>query len=121
MVQATFERGAVLVFGVPASPLAQPWSVIGGNTISALVGVLAVATGIVSTVPGVLSSIAGLMPTTPAYNAMLAALTAAGGLGAGLAGMIVWAGLALVATIIAVARRRTAKASALLAPAPALA
>ena len=35
--------------------------------------------------------------------------------------MIVWAGLALVATIIAVARRRTAKASALLAPAPALA
>ena len=92
-----------------------------GRWISALVGVLAVATGIVSTVPGVLSSIAGLMPTTPAYNAMLAALTAAGGLGAGLAGMIVWAGLALVATIIAVARRRTAKASALLAPAPALA
>ena len=92
-----------------------------GRWISALVGVLAVATGIVSTVPGVLSSIAGLMPTTPAYTAMLAALTAAGGLGAGLAGMIVWAGLALVATIIAVARRRTAKASALLAPAPALA
>lgn len=92
-----------------------------GRWISALVGVLAVATGIVSTVPGVLSSIAGLMPTTPAYNAMLAALTAAGGLGAGLAGMIVWAGLALVATIVAVARRRTAKASALLAPAPALA
>ena len=92
-----------------------------GRWISALVGVLAVATGIVSTVPGVLSSIAGLMPTTPAYNAMLAALTAAGGLGAGLAGMIVWAGLALVATIVAVARRRTAKASALLAPAAALA
>lgn len=92
-----------------------------GRWISALVGVLAVATGIVSTVPGVLSSIAGLMPTTPAYNAMLAALTAAGGLGAGLAGMIVWAGLALVATIVAVARRRTTKASALLAPAPALA
>lgn len=92
-----------------------------GRWISALVGVLAVATGIVSTVPGVLSSIAGLMPTTPAYNAMLAALTAAGGLGAGLAGMIVWAGLALVATIVAVARRRTAKTSALLAPAPALA
>lgn len=92
-----------------------------GRWISALVGALAVATGIVSTVPGVLSSIAGLMPTTPAYNAMLAALTAAGGLGAGLAGMIVWAGLALVATIVAAARRRTAKASALLAPAPALA
>lgn len=29
---------SVLVFGVPSSPLTQPWSVIGGNTISALVG-----------------------------------------------------------------------------------
>jgi CBS domain-containing membrane protein len=33
---------AVLVFGVPASPLAQPWSVIGGNTVSALAGMLVV-------------------------------------------------------------------------------
>ncbi|MBL8265839.1 MAG: HPP family protein [Steroidobacter sp.] len=32
----------MLVFAVPASPLAQPWSVVGGNTISALVGVLCV-------------------------------------------------------------------------------
>lgn len=30
---------AVLLFGVPASPLAQPWSIIGGNMISAAVGV----------------------------------------------------------------------------------
>ncbi len=30
---------AVLLFGVPASPLAQPWSILGGNMISALVGV----------------------------------------------------------------------------------
>ncbi|TIT40065.1 MAG: hypothetical protein E5W76_17635, partial [Mesorhizobium sp.] len=30
---------AVLLFAVPASPLAQPWSIIGGNSISALVGV----------------------------------------------------------------------------------
>jgi CBS domain-containing membrane protein len=29
---------AVLVFAVPASPLAQPWAVIGGNGLSALVG-----------------------------------------------------------------------------------
>jgi CBS domain-containing membrane protein len=33
---------AVLVFAVPNSPLAQPWAVVGGNTVSALVGVLAV-------------------------------------------------------------------------------
>lgn len=30
---------AVLVFAVPSSPLAQPWSIIGGNSISALAGV----------------------------------------------------------------------------------
>ncbi len=31
---------AVLLFALPSSPLAQPWSVVGGNTLSALVGVL---------------------------------------------------------------------------------
>ncbi|MGY0197177.1 HPP family protein [Leptothrix sp. BB-4] len=33
---------AVLVFGVPTSPLAQPWPVLGGNTLSALVGIACV-------------------------------------------------------------------------------
>ena len=36
---APLGASAVLVFALPASPLAQPWSVIGGNTFSALVGV----------------------------------------------------------------------------------
>ncbi|MDM0014539.1 HPP family protein [Variovorax sp. J22P168] len=35
---APLGASAVLVFALPASPLAQPWGVIGGNTISALVG-----------------------------------------------------------------------------------
>ncbi|MEO8057771.1 MAG: HPP family protein [Burkholderiales bacterium] len=39
---APLGASAVLVFGVPASPLAQPWAVVGGNTLSALVGVLCV-------------------------------------------------------------------------------
>jgi len=90
-----------------------------GRWIAALVGVLAVATGVVSTVPGILTSIAGLMPTTPAYTAMLAALTPAGGVAAGLVGMIVWALLALLVTVVAVARRRTTSARAILATAPA--
>jgi CBS domain-containing membrane protein len=38
---APLGASAVLVFAVPASPLAQPWSVVGGNTLSALVGVAA--------------------------------------------------------------------------------
>lgn len=36
---APMGASAVLVFGVPGSPLAQPWAVVGGNTLSALVGV----------------------------------------------------------------------------------
>ena len=36
---APLGASAVLVFAVPASPLAQPWAVVGGNTLSALVGI----------------------------------------------------------------------------------
>ncbi|MEC7120709.1 MAG: HPP family protein [Pseudomonadota bacterium] len=36
---APMGASAVLLFAVPSSPLAQPWSVIGGNTVSACVGV----------------------------------------------------------------------------------
>jgi CBS domain-containing membrane protein len=39
LIVAPLGASAVLVFAVPASPLAQPWPVIGGNTLSALVGV----------------------------------------------------------------------------------
>ena len=36
---APMGASAVLVFAVPASPLAQPWAVVAGNAVSALVGV----------------------------------------------------------------------------------
>jgi CBS domain-containing membrane protein len=36
---APMGASAVLLFGVPASPLAQPWSIMGGNIVSATVGV----------------------------------------------------------------------------------
>jgi len=39
---APLGASAVLVFGVPASPLAQPWAVVGGNTVSALAGIACV-------------------------------------------------------------------------------
>lgn len=38
---APIGASAVLLFAVPASPLAQPWSIIGGNITAALVGVTA--------------------------------------------------------------------------------
>ena len=39
VIVAPLGASAVLVFAVPASPLAQPWPVVGGNVISSLVGV----------------------------------------------------------------------------------
>jgi CBS domain-containing membrane protein len=41
LIVAPMGASAVLLFAVPASPLAQPWPIIGGNTISAFMGVLA--------------------------------------------------------------------------------
>jgi CBS domain-containing membrane protein len=38
---APMGASAVLLFAVPASPLAQPWSILGGNVVAALVGVAA--------------------------------------------------------------------------------
>lgn len=36
---APMGASAVLLFALPASPLAQPWSILGGNMISAAVGI----------------------------------------------------------------------------------
>jgi CBS domain-containing membrane protein len=36
---APMGASAVLLFAVPSSPLAQPWSIMGGNLVSALIGV----------------------------------------------------------------------------------
>lgn len=40
-IVAPLGASAVLVFAVPASPLAQPWPVIGGNLLSSLIGLTA--------------------------------------------------------------------------------
>jgi CBS domain-containing membrane protein len=39
LLVAPMGASAVLLFAVPSSPLAQPWSIIGGNIVSATVGV----------------------------------------------------------------------------------
>ncbi len=39
---APLGASAVLVFAVPSSPMAQPWAVMGGNTVSAWVGIACV-------------------------------------------------------------------------------
>src|SRR3954471_551499 len=40
LIVAPLGASAVLLFAVPTSPLAQPWAIVGGNTVSALIGVI---------------------------------------------------------------------------------
>ena len=82
-----------------------------GRWIGALVGVLAIATGLISTVPGWLASIGDMLPTAPAFDGLIAAN------GAAAAALVVWGVLSLVATTIAVAARRTTSPKAVLATA----
>ncbi|BDV31677.1 YhgE/Pip domain-containing protein [Microbacterium terricola] len=113
--------GVAVVAGVAFATINQALLAVfggAGRWVSALIGVLAVATGVVSTVPGLLSGIAALMPTAPAYNAMVGALTAASGVGAGLAGLVIWSVLGFITTVIVVSRRRTTSVRALMAASP---
>lgn len=82
-----------------------------GRWISALVGVLAVATGLVSTVPGWLAGIGSALPTAPAFAGLITAS------GSAVAALVVWGVLSLVATTLAVTLRRTTSAKAVLATA----
>ncbi|MDR6867323.1 putative membrane protein [Microbacterium resistens] len=84
-----------------------------GRWIAAIAGVMAVAAGIISTLPGWLATVAGALPTSPAATALLGE----GGTGAAVAGLVTWGVLSLVATTLAVARRRTTSAKTVLATA----
>ncbi|MFJ4038646.1 YhgE/Pip family protein [Microbacterium sp. NPDC090007] len=88
-----------------------------GRWIAAVVGALALGASIVSTIPPALAAVASLLPTAPVYDAMLGALSSAGGVGAGVAGLVVWAALSLIATTLIVVRRRTTTARAAAQPA----
>lgn len=41
-LMASLGASALLVFALPQSPMAQPWAVIAGNTLSALIGIVSV-------------------------------------------------------------------------------
>ena len=82
-----------------------------GRWVSALVGVVAVATGLISTVPDWLASIGAALPTSSAFAGLITAD------GAAAAALVVWAVLSLVATTTVVTLRRTTSAKAVLATA----
>ena len=83
---APMGASAVLVFGVPASPLAQPWPVIGGNLISAFIGIavgLLVGTPLLSAAIAVALAIGAMSLTRSLHppggaSALLCALGATG-------------------------------------------
>ncbi|WP_164232830.1 YhgE/Pip domain-containing protein [Microbacterium hydrocarbonoxydans] len=80
-----------------------------GRWIGALVGVLAVSTGLISTVPGWLAALGGALPTAPTFAGLISAN------GAAAAGLVAWGVLSLVVTTLAIALRRTTSAKAVLA------
>ncbi|MDE2203275.1 MAG: HPP family protein [Burkholderiaceae bacterium] len=63
LLVAPMGASAVLLFAVPASPLAQPWSIIGGNLVAATVGVtfaLLVDDPVIASALAISAAIAGM-------------------------------------------------------------
>lgn len=90
-----------------------------GRWVAGVVGALAVAVSIISTLPDAMTSLKAVLPTTPAFDALLGVVGDAPGIGAGIAGLVIWAVLSFLVTTVAVATRRTVSTKALLRPSPA--
>ncbi len=104
--------GTAVVIGVVFAAVNQALVALFGGVgrwAGALIGVVAVATGLISTVPDWLAGIGEALPTAPAFDGLIAAN------GAAIAGLVVWGVLSIAATTIAVALRRTTSARAVLA------
>lgn len=90
---APIGASAVLVFAVPASPLAQPWPVVGGNLLSALVGSMvamvvpepALAAGLAVGLAIVAMSLARCLHPPGGGTALLATISGKGAAAASLA------------------------------------
>jgi CBS domain-containing membrane protein len=83
---------AVLLFAVPASPMAQPWAIIGGNSLSALTGFAvgqALGHGAVACGIGVGLAI-GVMSVTRSLHPPGGAAALTGVIGGGLVGPAGW-------------------------------
>jgi putative membrane protein len=106
--------GMAVLAGVAFAAVNQALVAVFGGTgrwISALVGVLAIATGLVSTVPGWLADLGAELPTASAFSGLIAAS------GGDAAALVVWGVLSLVATTVAVTLRRTTSPKAAIATA----
>lgn len=86
-----------------------------GRFISMIVGVLALATGVISTVPGVLEKLFGLFPVSPARSAFSSVLLGTPGIGGAVVALVVWLLAGVAVTTLSIALRRTVSARRLAA------
>ena len=77
-----------------------------GRLLSLVLGVLAVATGVVTTIPGPLYASAGLLPTHGAVVALRALVTGGSGVVTGLVELLAWLAIGFLATVLVTDRRR---------------
>ncbi|MEV0893771.1 YhgE/Pip family protein [Promicromonospora sp. NPDC050262] len=77
-----------------------------GRLASLAVAVLTVATGVVTTLPGPLYALADVLPTHGAIIALRAVTTDSAGLAGGVAELVAWLVVGLLATIVVTDRRR---------------
>jgi CBS domain-containing membrane protein len=111
LLAAPLGASAVLMFAIPASPLAQPRSVIGGNVLSAVVGVAcamlipqtAVAAGAAVALSILAMALLGCLHPPGGSIALAAALAASGAEPLGLAYPLVPVGLGSVLLVVAAA------------------
>jgi len=100
-----------LVFVVVNQGLAAAFGGV-GRFVAVLVGVVALAVGLVSTVPPAVAGLADLLPTGPGLGTLLAALGGAGGRSS-VVGLVLVGLLGVVLVLIGVTARRRARAAAL--------
>ncbi|GAA1999420.1 YhgE/Pip domain-containing protein [Brevibacterium samyangense] len=86
-----------------------------GRVISVVFVVLAVAGSVLGAVPGFYHAVAPYLPLTPFMDGITSIATGVGGIGGAAASLLVWALVAMAASVVAVARQRTLSPAALAA------
>lgn len=76
-----------------------------GKFVSMVVALVILATGIIATVPALLTTVASALPVTPALTALRGVISGVG-IGGGIAGLLLWAVIAVLATTLAIRTRR---------------
>lgn len=100
--------GVAALVGVTFTSVNQALNAVfggAGKFVSMVVALVILATGIIATVPALLTSVAAALPVTPALTALRGVISGVG-IGGGIAGLLLWAVIAVLATTLAIRTRR---------------